>query len=283
VLLDIDEVSLWWGSIVGCAAYWLMGEYEQAEKLFPVANTLPEALSALEDPLPQATLHGFKARRMFLSRDPSPTIVLKLCDVSGKHLKSSLNFTSCKQMSLMERIAQLFVCDSLLATRTSLWESSLGSDGSVGVDNATVKMASPDVLYGFRNDLCCLREISQYIPNALPRVFLHEATLRMMAGASPAPTQQLLDRTLRYRSNKYSLICGDKDKPGGVSGGSREHATALIMACRHLPSALLSSPGERQGMLSEAAKTLERIGDRKLLQDCYALMRHIGGTSVTAE
>ena len=66
--------------------------------------------------------------------------------------------------------------------------------------------------------------------------------------------------------------------------GNREHATALIMACRHLPSVLLSSPGERQGMLSEAAKTLERIGDRKLLQDCYQLMKAVGGSSqVTAD
>merc|ERR1711972_867487 len=167
--------------------------------------------------------------------------------------------------------------DWILATRTGLWENSLDSS-ELGYSSSVVKMAPPDVLHGFRNDLCCLREISQYMPNALPRVFLHEATLRLMAGASPAPTQQLLDRTLRYRSNRYSLICGD-GKAGDKVVGNREHATALIMACRHLPSVLLSSPGERQGMLSEAAKTLERIGDRKLLQDCYQLMKAIGGSS----
>ncbi len=44
----------------------------------------------------------------------------------------------------------------------------------------------------------------------MPRVFLHEATLRMMAGAAPDRTQQLLDRTLRYRQNKQSVICGSK-------------------------------------------------------------------------
>lgn len=44
----------------------------------------------------------------------------------------------------------------------------------------------------------------------MPRVFLHEATLRMMAGAAPDRTQQLLDRTLRYRQNKSSVICGSK-------------------------------------------------------------------------
>lgn len=52
------------------------------------------------------------------------------------------------------------------------------------------------------------------------------------------------------------------------------------MACRHLPSPLLSSPGERAGMLVEAARTLERIGDKKRLQDCYTLMKAMG-TSIS--
>ena len=62
--------------------------------------------------------------------------------------------------------------------------------------------------------------------------------------------------------------------------GDREHATALYMACRHLPTPLLSSPGERAGMLVEAARTLERIGDKKRLQDCYTLMKAMG-TSIS--
>jgi sterol regulatory element-binding transcription factor 1 len=65
-----------------------------------------------------------------------------------------------------------------------------------------------------------------------------------------------------------------------LDAGEREHATALYMACRHLPAPLLSSPGERAGMLIEAARTLERIGDKKRLQDCYTLMKAIG-TSIS--
>ncbi|CAG2064300.1 unnamed protein product [Timema podura] len=100
-----------------------------------------------------------------------------------------------------------------------------------------------------------------------------------MAGASPGRTQQLLDRSLRNRHNRSSIICGkDKSEDGG---GEREHAAALYLACRHLPSPLLSSPGERVGMLSEAAKTLERIGDKKRLDDCYRLMKSLGSSSVT--
>ena len=61
-----------------------------------------------------------------------------------------------------------------------------------------------------------------------------------------------------------------------VLTGEREHATALYMACRHLPPQLLASPGEREGMLTEAAKILKKIGDNKSLEDCYKLMKHFG-------
>ena len=76
------------------------------------------------------------------------------------------------------------------------------------------------------------------------RIFLQEATLRLMAGASPARTQQLLDKssssqTIRTRS----LMCRERE----VYSGEREQAVALMMACRHLPPQLLSSPGERAG------------------------------------
>lgn len=41
------------------------------------------------------------------------------------------------------------------------------------------------------------------------QVFLHEATSRIMAGASPGRTQQLLDRSIRQRA-KVSLLPGEK-------------------------------------------------------------------------
>lgn len=55
----------------------------------------------------------------------------------------------------------------------------------------------------------------------------------------------------------------------------------MYVACKYLPAPLLSSPGERAGMLAEAAKTLEKIGDRKKLNDCYQLMKSLGSSSVT--
>ena len=131
-----------------------------------------------------------------------------------------------------------------------------------------------------------------------------------MAGAAPGKTQQLLDKSLIQRNSARGLICikgkfivtyglwkcytlcsinWDRlfifclhfidDKY--VVTGEREHATALYMACKHLPPQLLSSPGERNGMLTEAARTLEKIGDKRSVDECYKLMKSLG-TSVHA-
>ena len=113
-----------------------------------------------------------------------------------------------------------------------------------------------------------------FFQSVLPRVFLYEATARIMAGATPVKTQVLLDRSLHHRNSRSSIICG-KDRSQEQGSGEREHAAALCLACRHLPVLLLASPGERAGMLAEAAKTLERIGDRKRLQECYELIRQL--------
>ena len=62
--------------------------------------------------------------------------------------------------------------------------------------------------------------------------------------------------------------------------GHREHATALMMASRHLPSHV-ASDDEKQVMLTEAALSYERIGDRKSLQSCRALLTRLNNNSGT--
>ena len=54
--------------------------------------------------------------------------------------------------------------------------------------------------------------------------------------------------------------------------GERERATALLLACCHLPAPVLSAPGQRANMLAEAAKTYEKLGDKKSLQNCRNMM-----------
>lgn len=89
---------------------------------------------------------------------------------------------------------------------------------------------------------------------------------------APGPTQQLLDRSLRQKNVSRSIICGGgKDRSASI--GEKLKATALYMAAAHLPTPLINSPGERAGMLLEAVKSLEKIGDQKRLQECYHLLK----------
>lgn len=48
------------------------------------------------------------------------------------------------------------------------------------------------------------------------RVFVYEASAQLIAGASPARTQQLLDRSLRLRITRASVICGKGNLLGSV-------------------------------------------------------------------
>lgn len=91
--------------------------------------------------------------------------------------------------------------DWLLTTRTEVWQQEQA-------DRDDPSSVSEQELLTFQQDLASLRKLSQFLKAALPRVFLHEATARLMAGASPARTQQLLDRNLRRRGNN-----GQAQKP----------------------------------------------------------------------
>ncbi|KAK4887264.1 hypothetical protein RN001_003535 [Aquatica leii] len=265
-----DEVAHWWTTILAVAGYWLLGEEQNAERLHQQIENIPEVLLGISDPLPKAVLASYTARNTYLKsgNNVPQRIILRQCELASQLLEDSLNYSSCKRQNNLGLMAQLLICDWLLETRVSLWEST-------AEDNSCNNPGSNSILSAFQKDLSSLRTITQHVPNALPRVFLYEATVRMMAGAAPGRTQQLLDRSLRQRYSKSSLMICAKDKNQQDDGGERQHATALYMACRHLPGQLLSSPGERAGMLAEAAKTLERIGDRKRLHDCYKLMKRI--------
>ncbi|KAL3265788.1 hypothetical protein HHI36_009986 [Cryptolaemus montrouzieri] len=269
-----DDIAIWWTSFVAIACNWLLGEEKNYQKLYQKIQYIPDVLALSENPLPKAVLAAYTARQVYLTkREVCPKDVLKLCDLATLLLEDSIRYSSCTNQDTLVLYVQLLVCDWLLETRTSLWEDSLDNDSTI------VKVPTP-VLAAFQKDLSSLRVLAQHLPASLPRVYLYEATTRLMAGAAPGRTQQLLDRSLKHRQPKSKIICGKGDKTFHDSKGEREHATALYMACKHLPG-LLSSPGERAGMLVEAAKTLERIGDKKKLQDCYKLMKTLGTNIVT--
>ncbi|XP_050303830.1 sterol regulatory element-binding protein 1 [Anthonomus grandis grandis] len=267
-----DYLAEWWGTFIAIAGCWLLKQEEKAEKLYKKLENIPEVLMTSKDPLPKAIVAAYEARRNYLNMDAHTSVkkLQKQCDTASQFLSDSLTLTSCKTQDNLILMSQLLVCDWLLETRTSLWED--------GIDEGARPPASNNILTAFNKDLVSLRTLAEHLPFALSRVFLYEATLRLMAGAAPGRTQQLLDRSLRHRYAKSSIICGKGHNQ--VMGSDRQHAAALYMACKHLPGQLLSSPGERAGMLVEAAKTLERIGDQKYLQVCYKLMKTLGTNAV---
>lgn len=104
-----DEIAHWWTSVVGVAGYWLLGEDNQAEKLYASVEAIPESLASLSDPLPRAVLATFISRRTFLekSKRVSHKYILRLCDIAGRLLEDSLTYSSCKQPTGMSLVSIL--------------------------------------------------------------------------------------------------------------------------------------------------------------------------------
>ncbi|XP_055383101.1 sterol regulatory element-binding protein 1 [Condylostylus longicornis] len=276
-LTNKDSIVEWWSSLLIIAAYWLLGEDEQAAELYDVVDKLPEQLNYEGETLPKALHSIFQAKKLLLSEgEKDISKIYKLCYEASKFLQDSLACNKIKSAKEKKLLFQLLACDWILEARTALWEIE-----NVATDDDGYYQVPGDVLEKFQTDLNLMRCIVEEIPNGQSRVYLYEAVCRLMAGAAPGPTQELLDRSLRYRQSRSSIICGGKDKNSQFEGGERERAAAMYVACKYLPSALLSSPGERAGMLSEAAKTLEKIGDKRRLKDCYQLMKSLGSGSVT--
>uniref|UniRef100_A0A8C5PYT1 Sterol regulatory element-binding protein 1 n=1 Tax=Leptobrachium leishanense TaxID=445787 RepID=A0A8C5PYT1_9ANUR len=273
-----DPVAKWWASIVIVAINWLQGDDEGAQRLYPVVEYMPKALHTSENPLPKAAFYVFKAVRALLGKQDSSQVSLGQCEKASGYLRDSLKANPSSSSSI-DKAVQLLVCDILLVTRTNIWQQQQQQQSSTGQQPATAHPASPQELQGFQMDLSSLRRMAQLFRPAMRRVFLHEATARLMAGASPTRTHQLLDRSLRRRVAPSSKEAGAQD----TSPTAREHAEALLLACRYLPPSFLSAPGQRVGMLAEAARTLEKLGDKRTLHDCQQFILTLGsGTTVTS-
>ncbi|XP_023178234.2 sterol regulatory element-binding protein 1 [Drosophila hydei] len=280
-----DTNVVWWANVLEIAVHWLLGEDTQAEKLYDSIKQLPTELQHCSDNdhLPKA-LHAVLRAKMILIMNNGNTLdkrlkhsINRLCDESSAQLQECLTVNRITNAKGIKLLFQLLTCDWLLETRTALWELE-----HMGMDDDGYYQVAGDVLEKFQTDLNSLRSIVENIPNAQSRIYLYEAVCRLMAGASPCPTQQLLDRSLRSRNAQSSIFCGSKDRRHqNFEGGERERAAAMYVACKYLPPALLSSPGERAGLLAEAAKTLEKVGDKRKLKECYQLMKSLGSGGVT--
>ncbi|KAI1883960.1 hypothetical protein AGOR_G00221470 [Albula goreensis] len=271
-LTGCDPHSKWWSSMAVVLINWLQGDDAAAERLYPAVEHLPRSLQNTESPLPRATLSVFKAVRAALAKPENCQLSLSHSERASGLLRDSLNLGPHCHCSSIDKVVQLLLCDLLLVTRTSVWrqQQTLGPGGTL--------QATPTELHGFQQDLSSLRKLAQSFRPAMRRLFLHEATARLMAGASPTRTHQLLDRTLRRRTTP-----GAKTEESDTRPGQREQAEAVMLACRYLPPSFLSAPGQRVGMLADAARTLEKLGDKRSLHDCQQMIIKLGsGTTVTS-
>lgn len=288
-----DPVMEWWANLVGVAATWLLADTGKAIEIGDRLNMLPEELVNCEDPLPGALHMAYKSRRGLLSlaqcRDESAIektseTVLKVCDIASNRLADSLAYYCCRKPTQLILLMQVLCCDWVLEVRAGVWEARAGGGGGGGEGAGggggggggdQSRPAPHPQLLAFQRDLHALRRLSQSLPWVTSRVFLQSAVCRMMAGAAPRRTQQLLDGSVRPRFNRSSIICG-KERAIESGGGEGERAVALYMACKHLPCSVLAAPGERAGMLAQAAATLHKIGHRSRLPHCYHLMKSVG-------
>ncbi|XP_068108893.1 sterol regulatory element-binding protein 2 [Hyperolius riggenbachi] len=267
-----DPISRWWFSVASVASGWLQGDDALVKSHYVDVERIPKLLDA-ETPLVKAVVHLCRAlHTSVLGKNDCAQNSLRQCEKASAFLWNSLNMSGTSNNNL-NKVVQLLVCDLLLSIRTSLWQKQ-ACPSQAAVEGG---LASKSVLRGFQRDLSSLRRLSLTFKPAQCKLFLHEATVRLMAGASPTRTHQLLQHSLQKPPP-------NSRKPSDLDSlpGQRERAAAILLACRHLPLSFLSSPGQRAVMLAEAARTLEKVGDRRSYLDCQQMIVKISGGTAMA-
>jgi sterol regulatory element-binding transcription factor 1 len=61
-----DRLIEWWSSLLSVAAYWLLGEDGEAEKLYSIVEKVPLELHERDDTLPKALLAAFNAKKLLV-------------------------------------------------------------------------------------------------------------------------------------------------------------------------------------------------------------------------
>ncbi|KAM7178789.1 sterol regulatory element-binding protein 2 isoform 3-T3 [Macrochelys suwanniensis] len=273
--LGPDLVCRWWSAAIGMAVSWLRGDDAGVRSRFTEVERMPKSLEMSENALVKAIFHVCKAMQSSLSgKADGQQSSFGHCERASNHLWNSLNMSSGVSNTGLNNMIQLLTCDLLLSLRTTLWQKQANSSQALG----ETYHASASELTGFQRDLGSLRKLAHGFRPAYRKVFLHEATVRLMAGASPTRTHQLLEHSLRRRTPQSGKQ-GELD----TLPGQRERATAILLACRHLPLSFLSSPGQRAVLLAEAARTLEKVGDKRSCNDCQQMIVKLsGGTAIAA-
>ncbi|XP_067134767.1 sterol regulatory element-binding protein 1 [Centruroides vittatus] len=271
-----DSVIQWWAALIGIATNWLLDEENKSEKFYTIVENIPSSLNGVRHPLPKALTAAYKARSAFLHQAMTLNECVIACDKAGGLLRDSMNYSLHQTPPTIIQLFQLLAVDWLLSTRTAIWEEKQKMNRTGEIDF--------HILSGFQQDLHCLRRLTYHMSAAYSRLYLYEATIRLIAGVNPTKTQMMLEKTFRRRNNNnVSLICAKSANIEDQVLQERDQAEALLLACRHLPDLVLSTPGEKESMLAEAARILECLGDKKKLQECHQIMIALGSIVTSAQ
>ncbi|KFP60501.1 Sterol regulatory element-binding protein 2, partial [Cariama cristata] len=176
--LGPDVVCRWWSAAVAMAIAWLRGDDAAVRSHFAEVERVPKSLEMSENALVKATFYVCRAMQASLSgKADGQQSSLGHCERASSHLWNSLNMSSGISSTVLNNMIQLLACDLLLSLRTSLWQKQANAS---------------------------LRKLAHSFRPAYRKVFLHEATVRLMAGASPTRTHQLLEHSLRRRTAQSS-------------------------------------------------------------------------------
>lgn len=92
-----DRIAHWWSCVIAVAAYWILGDDNQAEQLYDTIENIPEEIAT--DPLVVAIFAAYECRKNVVTSNNNSNSdgsnVLKSCDRVGKLLQESISVTDC--------------------------------------------------------------------------------------------------------------------------------------------------------------------------------------------
>ena len=198
LLAPPDLTSHWWASILKVAATWMLNQDPKTEDFREVEN-IPHSVS--KTLVGKAMMATFKSAKTYHDKSAEHQILEEATwelDTAARDLKYTGEELVLSQEELILKNCLLLACDWQLTARTGNWQNEENGGQPVSLED----------LEDFQNDLNSLKRVSSNLNWARPRIYLHEATLRLMAGAAPNRTQKLLDQSLIQRSSSRGLICG---------------------------------------------------------------------------
>jgi len=280
-----DPIVDWWLAMFRCTYLWYSNNIEEANNMYPEIDHLPQLYQECEDPAYVGLLACNITLRSVIQQDYESAV--NMCHHSSEIIQDAVRYYM--QKKDRKDVASLNIVvlalDWLLQARTQIWQNFKDSnmDSSkercsedIDLNNQINSTARGQVdLQGFQRDLHSLRMLVELAPWLQDRLNMYTGVHRLAALAPPARTQQLLEQTTTKLAGRQSVVCiGGRGEETGYLA-EWEHAISQLLACQYLPIQLLATPGERIGMLTEAARLLDKLGDKRRGEQVSTLLKQL--------